>query len=93
VVVDAETPVMVVAPPLKVTLTFCVTLADPNGTLMVSGFGLATRPELLPVPTLRVTWKLNDPTDVLTVTVPKYVPDTKPKAFAVTVTLLPELNA
>jgi len=69
--VDADTPVIVAGWPLKVMATFCDVLDDPNCRLKFSGFGLATRPDVLPDPMFRFTVKFNDPADVLTVTVPE----------------------
>ena len=56
---------------MLVMLTVCCVLDDPSETVIVSGFGLATRPEVPPVPTLKLTGKFNDPTEVVTKTVPE----------------------
>ena len=68
---DADTFVIFAAWPLNVMATFCDVLDDPNSTLKFSGFGVATRPFVVPDPMFRLTVKFNDPDDVLTVTVPE----------------------
>src|SRR5882724_1797880 len=58
--------------PFKVTVMVCEGFCPLAATLKATGFGLAERPELLPVPlTVRLTWKLVWPDAVLTVTVPE----------------------
>ena len=47
-------PVIVAGDPLNVMLTLAETLPDPKGTLMMSGLGLAVRPEPPMVVRLRV---------------------------------------
>jgi hypothetical protein len=61
----------VTSEPLDVMLTFMAELLDPADTLKVTGFGLATRPDELPL-TVRVTGKVNDaPVVVVTKTLPE----------------------
>jgi len=58
--------------PLEVMLTVFVVLPDPNARLTFSGFGLAARPVVLPVPTVKLTGTFIDvPRDVITVTEPE----------------------
>ena len=73
---DADTPIIVAAWPLKVMATFCDVLDEPNCKLKFSGFGLAARPVVLPVPTLKLTGTVIEvPRDVITVTDPDKFPD------------------
>src|SRR6266436_3561502 len=51
--------------PLEVMLTVFVVLPDPNARLTFSGFGLAARPVVLPVPTVKLTAMLIVPCCVL----------------------------
>lgn len=63
--------VIPVGEPLKVIPTFCDEIPDPAATLNKTGFGLAAKPNPVPVvPTFRLTVKVVEPTDVVTKTVP-----------------------
>ena len=76
--------------PLKVTLTVCDVIPDPAATLK-TGFWLTAKPNPPPpVPTFRLTGKLNEPLVVLTKTVPEYVPVVRKFGVTPTVTNEPE---
>jgi hypothetical protein len=47
---------------------------DPAGALSVSGLGLADRPDVPPLPTVRLTVTDREPFGVFTVTVPMSLP-------------------
>ena len=71
-VVDDDTLMIDAGWPLEVMLTVFVVLPDPNARLTFSGFGLAARPVVLPVPTVKLTGTFIDvPRDVITVTEPE----------------------
>ena len=56
---------------LEVTDTLCEVTIPPAVAVKVTGFGVAIRPVVPPLPTLRFTWKFTCPTVVVTVTVPE----------------------
>ncbi len=62
--------VNVTSEPPDVMLTFMLELLDPADTLKVTGFGLATRPDELPL-TVMLTGKGNEPFGVTTETDPE----------------------
>jgi hypothetical protein len=72
--------------PLLVMLTVPCVLVDPIDAVSVSGFGLATRPDVPPLPTVRVTVKEKLPFTVATLTVPVSLPLPKVRLVGVTVT-------
>ena len=79
---------IVIGVPLEVTLTFWVEEPAPNGRLRVIGFGLATRPKVLPPPMVRVTVKLTCPDGVFTTTVPVSLPpENRADGFTDTITV------
>ena len=79
---------IVIGEPLEVTLTFCVEEPAPKGRLRVIGLGLATRPDELPPPMVRITVKLTFPDGVLTVTVPEsLVVENRDDGFTDTITV------
>jgi hypothetical protein len=66
---------------------------EPEGTVTINGFGLAKRPRVPPLMTVKLTGKLNCPASVFTNTVPLTVPEI-PVGFGKTDTWpVPELNA
>ena len=86
-----ETFDIAIGEPLLVMLTVCDVEVDPSEVLIVRGFGLATRPELPPLPTVRLTVIARLPFGVDTVTVPESLPFPNVRFVGVTVisTLVP----
>src|SRR5437879_5939549 len=67
-------------------LTVCVALPPADGTLRYTGLGVAARPEVVPPPTVTLTWKFIWPAAVVAVTVAVWVPNGR--AAPLTLTLM-----
>jgi hypothetical protein len=65
------TELMVTGEPLLVMDTFCGLVVPPAEALRVTTLGVAARPTVPPVPTVRLTTKFTVPEFVLMATVPE----------------------
>jgi hypothetical protein len=94
VLVVAVTLVIAMEDPLNVMATFCAGAVPPTATLKLTGFGVATSPDVPPVPNVSVTGALTPPPAVVNrFSVPVYVPCCDATLFTVKVTVPSVLTA
>ena len=84
-----------VPPLLVMVIVPCCVLVDPAGAVIVSGFGFAARPDVPPLPTVRLTVIDRLPFGVTTITVPVSLPllDVRLDGVTVICTLVPRFVA